>query len=141
MDSLGLAGLAGDWCGAGVILAGFSISETSWGIAEFTEHPGAENRSQAGLGQDDLSVRVLAKMRLDLPLQCLDLRVEGLQDRHLRSHGGGVGVGYGLRLAQVLGAQRVADRGGLDRDVAATGPLERGGDLRIGEPGCAGWVG
>jgi hypothetical protein len=32
------------------------------------EHPGAEDRSQAGLGQDDLSVRVLAKMRLHLAL-------------------------------------------------------------------------
>ena len=31
-------------------------------IAELCEHPGAENGSQSGLGQDDLSVRVPAKM-------------------------------------------------------------------------------
>ena len=40
-------------------------------VAELCQHPGAEDRSQAGLGQDDLSVRVPPKMGLDLPLQDL----------------------------------------------------------------------
>jgi hypothetical protein len=33
-------------------------------------------RSQTGLGQNELSVRVLPKMRIDLPLQNLDLLIK-----------------------------------------------------------------
>ena len=45
-------------------------------VAELGEHPGAEDVSQAGLGQVDLSVRVPAKIRLHLALQGLDLLVQ-----------------------------------------------------------------
>jgi hypothetical protein len=45
-------------------------------VAEFAEQPGTQDGSQAGLGQVDLSVRVLAKIRLHLPLQDLDLLIQ-----------------------------------------------------------------
>ena len=49
----------------------------AWDVeVELAEDPGAEDQSQAGLGQVDLSVRVAAKIRLHLPLQGRDLLVE-----------------------------------------------------------------
>jgi hypothetical protein len=42
-------------------------------ISELGEHPGTKDGSQTGLGQNDLSVRVLTKMRINLLLQGLDL--------------------------------------------------------------------
>ena len=69
-------------------------------------------------------------MRLDLPLQGLDLLVEGGQDRDLRADGGGVGggddrrAGRGARLRSAAWIAR-----GLRGDVAAAGALERGADL------------
>jgi hypothetical protein len=50
-------------------------------VAEFAEDPGAEDGSHAVLGQVDLSVRVAAKIRLHLPLQGLDLLVQGSAHR------------------------------------------------------------
>jgi hypothetical protein len=50
-------------------------------IAGLCEHPGAEDRSQPGLRHDDLRVRVLPKIGLDLPLQGFDLIVQRAQDR------------------------------------------------------------
>ena len=52
-------------------------------VTELGEHPGAEDRTQSGLGQDDLSVRVPAKMGLHLPLQDLtcSLRVPSTATR------------------------------------------------------------
>jgi len=41
------------------------------GVAELCEHPGAEDDADTGLAEVDPSVRVLAKMRLDLALQGL----------------------------------------------------------------------
>ena len=52
------------------------------------------------------SVRVPAKMRLDLPLQGLDLLVEGDQDRNGRASGGRVRSGDHRVSAQLLAAQR-----------------------------------
>jgi hypothetical protein len=40
-------------------------------VTEFAEHPGAEDGAHAGLGQVDLSVRVLDKMLPHLPLRVL----------------------------------------------------------------------
>src|SRR5712692_8534305 len=57
-DGLLLPGLAGDRAGGRVVLAGLRRRVTTRVVAELGQHPGAENRSQAGLGQDDLSVRV-----------------------------------------------------------------------------------
>ncbi|HEX2810421.1 MAG TPA: hypothetical protein VHN80_30005, partial [Kineosporiaceae bacterium] len=46
-----------------------------WGVTEFAEHPSAEHDTHPGLGQDDLSARVLAKMGRHLPVQGRDLLV------------------------------------------------------------------
>ena len=64
-----------------VILTGPGAGVSSGGIAGFGEHPGAEDRSQAGLGGDGLSVRVLPEIGLDLPLQGCGLLVQRRQDR------------------------------------------------------------
>ena len=124
--------------GGGVVLAGLARGVPVGVVAELGEHPGAEDRSQAGLGQVDLSVRVPAKMRLHLPLQGLDLLVEGGDHRDQGPDRGGVGGGDGGRLAQLRAAQRRLDRRGLAGDVAAAGALERRGDLRAGQPGAPG---
>jgi hypothetical protein len=42
-------------------------------VAELCQHPSADDRSHAGLGDHDLSGRVLPKMGLDLALQGGDL--------------------------------------------------------------------
>jgi hypothetical protein len=88
----------------------------------------------------DLSVRVLAKMRLHLPLQGLDLLIEGAYHRDQGAGGGGVGGGQRRRLAQLLAAQCRQDRFCLVRDAAAPGALECGGHLRAGQPGRPGRV-
>jgi hypothetical protein len=89
----------------------------------------------------DLSVRVLAKMRLHLPLQGLDLLIEGAYHRDQGAGGGGVGGGQGRRLGQLLAAQRGQDDGSPLGDVAAPGALERRGHLRAGQPRGAGRLG
>jgi hypothetical protein len=61
-----LAGLAGDRAGPGVVFAGSGVGVAGGVVAELGQHPGAEHDAQAGLAEVDLSVRVLAKMRLDL---------------------------------------------------------------------------
>ena len=119
--------------GGGVVLAGLAAGVPVRVVAELAEHPGAEDGSQAGLGQVDLSVRVLAKIRLHLPLQDLDLLVQGGDHRDQGPDGGSVGGGDGRRLAQLSAAQRGEDRGRLAGDVAAAGALERRGDLRAGQ--------
>src|SRR5438309_7652501 len=45
-------------------------------VAELGKHPGAEHDTQAGLAEVDLSVRVLAKMGLDLLFHGGDLGVQ-----------------------------------------------------------------
>src|ERR1019366_6299826 len=65
-DGLFLAGSAGDGAGSGVVLPGPGGGVPAGVVAGFCEHPGAEDGSQAGLGHDDLSVRVLPKIGLDL---------------------------------------------------------------------------
>ena len=64
----------------------------------------------------------------------IDLAVEGGDDHRQGADGGGVGAGHRLRLVQLVAAQRCGDGGGLDRDAAAAGPLERGGDLAGSQP-------
>src|SRR5215472_19315153 len=56
-----LAGGAGDRASAGVVLAGLGVGVAVLVIAELTEGPGRQNRSQAGLGPVDLSVPGLPK--------------------------------------------------------------------------------
>ncbi|MFK0297017.1 hypothetical protein ACIQU6_42020 [Streptomyces sp. NPDC090442] len=68
-------------------------------------------------------------MRLDLPLQGLDLGVEHVQDGEQYANGGGVGGGYGLRLTKVPSAQRRLDRCCLRGHVSAAGALQSGADL------------
>jgi hypothetical protein len=55
-----------------------------------------------------------------------------------RADGGRVGAGDDLGLAQMLGTQRLLDRGSLAGDVASAGFLERGADLRECELGRGG---
>src|ERR1019366_1187266 len=57
-DDLLLPRGAGDRGGGGVVLAGFAAGVAVGVVAEFAEDSGAEDGSQAGLGQVDLSVRV-----------------------------------------------------------------------------------
>src|SRR6202167_113188 len=75
-DNLLLARGAGDRAGRGVVLAGLRVGVPVRVVAELAEYPGAEDGTDAGLGPVDLSVRVLAKMCLHLPLQGLDLLIE-----------------------------------------------------------------
>ena len=110
-------------------------------IAELREHPGAEDRSQAGLAEDDLSGRVLPKMVLHLPLQRCDLLIEGDQERSQGTDRGGVGGSDHSRLAQMPGPQGSLDRSGLAGDAAAAGALERGADLADGQLRRRGRVG
>jgi hypothetical protein len=105
------------------------------GVAELGQHPGAEDRTQSRLGQDDLSGRVLAKMCLHLLGHGRDLLVQHGQDRDRGAHGGGISGHDDLGLAQVLSAQRGLDPPGLVRDVVSAGSLERGADLANGQPG------
>jgi hypothetical protein len=102
-------------------------------VAGFCEHPGAEDRSQPGLGGDDLSVRVPPKIGLDLPLQGFHLLVQGGQHRDEGAHGGGVCRGHDGGLAQVPGAQHRLDPLRLPGDAAAAGALEGRADLRDGQ--------
>lgn len=91
--------LAGDWAGAGVLTC-LGVEVAISVVTELCEHPGAEDGAQAGLGQVDLSVRVLAQMRIDLLGHGGDLGLQGGQDRHLRPHGRGVGSGDDHRLTK-----------------------------------------
>jgi hypothetical protein len=70
-------------------------------------------------------------MRLDLPLQRLDLLVEGDQHRGRGAGGGRVGGGDHRVSAQLIAAQRGLDTGGLGVGAAA-GVFERGPDLAAG---------
>src|SRR6266567_5210473 len=51
-DDFSLPGGAGDGAGGGVVLAGLAAGVPVRVVAEFTEDPGAEDGSQAGLGQE-----------------------------------------------------------------------------------------
>ena len=51
----------------GVVLARLGVGVTGWGIAEFAEHPGAEQRSHAGWDKMISASGVPDKMLLDLP--------------------------------------------------------------------------
>src|SRR4030081_3562316 len=55
-DDLLLPRRAGDRGGGGVVLAGLAVGVPVRVVAEFAEHPGAEDGSHAGLGPVDLSV-------------------------------------------------------------------------------------
>lgn len=114
---------ARDRAGAGVVLAGFGVGVAALRVAELGEHPGAEDRSQPGLGQDDLSGRVRPKMGLDLPFQDLDLLVEHGEDS-CRTDGRGVGGRDDVGLAEMLGTQSGVDlRGGQPRGRCRVGGL------------------
>jgi hypothetical protein len=130
-----LAGRAGDRGGAGVVLAGLGAGIAVGVVAELCEHPGAEDRPQPGLAEDDLSGRVLPKIGLDLPLHGLDLGVQHGQDRDQRLDRGGVGVGHHLGLTEVLDAQRGLNGRGLLGDILAARPLQRAADLSDRQPG------
>src|SRR5262245_32827034 len=66
-DGLASPGLAGEGAGGRVVLAGLVAGVAVRAVAELAGHPGAEDGPQAGLGPDDLSVRVLTETRLHLP--------------------------------------------------------------------------
>ena len=62
-----LARGAADGAGAGVVSPGFRIGVAVGVTPNLASTLEPEDRSQAGLGHDDLSVRVLTKIRIDLP--------------------------------------------------------------------------
>ncbi len=139
-----LARRTGDGAGAGIVLAGLGIGVTPWGITEFAEHLGAGQRSHAGLGHDDLSVRVPARMGLRLPLQDLDLLVGRTKDCHDGAGGSRVRAGDRLAAAELPAAQSVLNTRGFGVDVAAAGAFERSPDLgasQLGRRGRAGRLG
>src|SRR6185369_3706566 len=76
-DDLLLARRAGDRAGAAVVLAGLRADVAARVVAELAEHPGAEDRADAGLRLVDLSVRVPAKMLLHLLFQEPGLLIQG----------------------------------------------------------------
>lgn len=73
----------GDRAGAGVVLAGLRAGVADEIVAELCEHPGAEDLSNSGLAEEDLSIRMPAKMGLALPLQWVD-RVHPVAGRDQR---------------------------------------------------------
>ena len=70
-DDLLLPRRAGDRGGGGVVLEGLAADVPVRVVAELAEDPGAEDVSQAGLGQVDLSVRVPAKSASTCPFRVL----------------------------------------------------------------------
>ena len=60
-------------------------------------------------------------MRIDLPLQDLDLLVQDGDDGEQRPDGGRAGEGEGFGLAELLAAQDRQDRVGLVLDASAPG--------------------
>jgi hypothetical protein len=73
-------------------------------VAELAEHPGAEDLTEPGLGAVDLTIRVPAKISLDLALQGGDLAVQDGDHRDHGPDGDRVGAGQDRGLAQRLGA-------------------------------------
>jgi hypothetical protein len=71
-DALGARG-AGDRGLSGVVLPGPGPGVAVGVVTELAEYPGAEQVTEAGLAAVDLSVRVPAKMGLDLLPQSGDL--------------------------------------------------------------------
>ena len=137
------SGRAGDRAGAGIVLARLGVGVTAWGVAEFGQHPGTKYRTHPGLGQDDLSVRVPAKMLLDLPLHNLDLLVE--QRRITADEVPEVDLRLRARLVSGLRIQ--AEYGQLPQVVGVVGRVclsgrcqdqryRVGGDCRDGDVHC-----
>src|ERR1039458_2768719 len=122
-DDFAAPGRAGDRAGPGVVLAGPGGGAAAGRVTGLGEHPGAVDGPDAGLGQVDLSVRVLEKMGLHLDFQPPDLLVEG--DQHGGGGAGGGGAGGGDRggLGQLRAAERVFDRLGPGGDVVPAGPV------------------
>ena len=133
-DSFGARG-PGDRRHAGVVLPAPGIEVAVGVVAELGQHPGAEDRSEAGLAAVDLNVRVLAKTLLHLPGQYLGLgdhhgqhRDQRRRARRIRGHDTGPG-------GQLLAAQRGPDLGRGRGDVALPTRLaEQRFDPGLGQP-------
>jgi hypothetical protein len=69
-----------------------------------------------------------------------DLDVEDVDQLDLGGHDRRVGVLHRRRLVQLLGAQRLPDRGDLSVEVTAAGPPQRGEDRGPWQAGGAGRV-
>ena len=80
-------------------------------------------------------------MGIELRFECGDLLVEGAQHGHRGARGGRILGGDHPRPAELFGAQRGPDAGGLGVDVPATGPAQGGRDLGPAQPGRRGRVG
>ena len=130
-----LAGLDGQRGGSGVVLAGLRRRVAAGGVAELAEDPRSGDVPDAGLGQVEPGIRVTSKKPAHLGFHDLDLLVEGGDHGGCGLHRRGVRLGDHVRLDQVRGAQRGLDVPRPLRQVAAPpGPLERGRDLRNGQP-------
>src|SRR5713226_239391 len=99
----------GDGRGAGIVLAGLRIQESSSVITEFGHSPGAEDKTESRQTEVDLGVRVHFKTRGQLLLEGCNLQVELFDD----CHGGGdamaVGFGEKCRRLQLRQSQLALD--------------------------------
>ena len=118
-----------------LVLACFGVAVAVGVVAELSQDPGGEDRTQAWLAGVDLSVRVLAKMCGHHRAQLVDLGVQRGDDGDLASHHGRIGGLDSGWLSKLVFAQDRGQLGGLGLDVATVGPTERGDDSRLGQPG------
>jgi hypothetical protein len=125
-DPAGAGGFR-DGAGAGVVSARSGVGVAGRVVPEFGEHPGTEDRTEAGLARDDLSVRVLAKTPLHLGFEDSGLLDHLGDDGDEGLHGGAVGGAEGVGQPELVAAQGVDDGGRAGVDVALPARATQGG--------------
>lgn len=131
---------AGDRCGSGIVLAGFSIGVAVRVVPEFREHPSAEDQAESGKTAQDFSARVLLKRRGQLGFDEAGLTHEFGGDRNRGGDAGTERLVDQRQGVQLLGAQRGADLLGAAVQVAlpargAQGRFDLGHAQRRAFPG------
>jgi hypothetical protein len=91
--------------GPGVVLARFGSGVAGRVVAELGQHPSAESAAEPGLAQQDLSGRLLAKRRLQLPFQSAGLGDGGREHRDVGGHARAECLGDQRRLFQLRRAE------------------------------------
>jgi hypothetical protein len=87
------------------------------------------------LAEEDVSVRVLAKMVLHLPVQRADLLVQRAQHRYGRADRRRVGGSNHVGLSEVVAAEHTLDSCGPVGDLPPVRAAQRRTDLGDGQPG------
>ena len=122
-----------------MVLAGLGGGEAGRVVPELGQHPGTQDRAEAGLAQHDLSVRVLARRRLQLPFERSCLPDRPGQDGDVGVHGRPERLGDQGGLFELRRVQRGADLLGAGVEVALPpGAAQRRGDLGTGESAARG---